>query len=46
MGELIGIEPTFDYTPKAHTPLWPDRHSTCTRFWVTLPCTGVTGFVG
>ena len=24
MGELIGAEPIFEYTPKAHTPLWPD----------------------
>jgi UDP-glucuronate 4-epimerase len=24
MGELIGIEPIFEYTPDAHTPLWPD----------------------
>jgi len=24
MGELIGIEPVFEYTPEAHTPLWPD----------------------
>ena len=24
MGELIGVEPIFEYTPKAHTPLWPD----------------------
>jgi len=24
MGELIGVEPIFDYTPDAHTPLWPD----------------------
>ncbi len=24
MGELIGVEPIFDYTPGAHTPLWPD----------------------
>lgn len=24
MGQLVGIEPTFDYTPQAHTPLWPD----------------------
>jgi nucleoside-diphosphate-sugar epimerase len=24
MGELIGIEPLFEYTPDAHTPLWPD----------------------
>ena len=24
MGELVGVEPTFDYTPEAHTPLWPD----------------------
>lgn len=24
MGELVGVEPTFDYTPDAHTPLWPD----------------------
>jgi UDP-glucuronate 4-epimerase len=24
MGELIGIEPFFEYTPEAHTPLWPD----------------------
>ena len=24
MGELINIEPIFEYTPAAHTPLWPD----------------------
>jgi UDP-glucuronate 4-epimerase len=24
MGELVGIDPIFDYTPDAHTPLWPD----------------------
>ena len=24
MGELIGVEPIFEYTPEAHTPLWPD----------------------
>jgi nucleoside-diphosphate-sugar epimerase len=24
MGELVGIEPTFEYDPSAHTPLWPD----------------------
>ncbi len=24
MGELIGVEPIFEYTPAAHTPLWPD----------------------
>jgi UDP-glucuronate 4-epimerase len=24
MGELIGVEPIFEYTPNAHTPLWPD----------------------
>jgi UDP-glucuronate 4-epimerase len=24
MGELIGVEPVFNYTPAAHTPLWPD----------------------
>jgi UDP-glucuronate 4-epimerase len=24
MGELIGVEPVFEYTPEAHTPLWPD----------------------
>lgn len=24
MGELLGIEPIFEYTPQAHTPLWPD----------------------
>jgi UDP-glucuronate 4-epimerase len=24
MGQLIGIEPIFEYTPEAHTPLWPD----------------------
>lgn len=24
MGELIGVEPIFKYTPNAHTPLWPD----------------------
>ena len=24
MGELVGIEPIFEYTPQVHTPLWPD----------------------
>lgn len=24
MGELTGVEPIFEYTPDAHTPLWPD----------------------
>lgn len=24
MGELVNIEPIFEYTPEAHTPLWPD----------------------
>ncbi|MGV0716840.1 NAD(P)-dependent oxidoreductase [Mycolicibacterium sp. XJ662] len=24
MGELVGVEPTFSYSPEAHTPLWPD----------------------
>ena len=24
MGELMGVEPVFEYTPDAHTPLWPD----------------------
>ena len=24
MGELVGVEPIFDYTDQAHTPLWPD----------------------
>jgi nucleoside-diphosphate-sugar epimerase len=24
MGDLIGVEPIFEYDPTAHTPLWPD----------------------
>lgn len=24
LGELVGIEPVFEYTADAHTPLWPD----------------------
>jgi UDP-glucuronate 4-epimerase len=24
MGELVGIEPKFEYTPDVHTPLWSD----------------------
>jgi len=24
MGRLVGVEPTFEYTPESHTPLWPD----------------------
>jgi nucleoside-diphosphate-sugar epimerase len=24
MGELVGVQPTFEYTEEAHTPLWPD----------------------
>jgi UDP-glucuronate 4-epimerase len=24
MGQLVGVSPVFEYTPAAHTPLWPD----------------------
>jgi hypothetical protein len=24
MGELIGVEPKFEYTETVHTPMWPD----------------------
>jgi UDP-glucuronate 4-epimerase len=24
MGELANTKPIFEYTPAAHTPLWPD----------------------
>jgi UDP-glucuronate 4-epimerase len=24
MGALVGVDPVFEYTPDAHTPLWPD----------------------
>ena len=24
MGQLVGVEPVFEYTEDAHTPLWPD----------------------
>jgi nucleoside-diphosphate-sugar epimerase len=24
LGELVGVEPSFEYTEAAHTPLWPD----------------------
>jgi UDP-glucuronate 4-epimerase len=24
LGTLVGVEPVFEYTPEAHTPLWPD----------------------
>jgi nucleoside-diphosphate-sugar epimerase len=24
MGGLVGVEPVFEYSPEAHTPLWPD----------------------
>lgn len=24
LGELVGVEPVFEYTPDAHPPLWPD----------------------
>jgi UDP-glucuronate 4-epimerase len=24
MGELIGVEPKFEFSPDAHTPMWPD----------------------
>jgi UDP-glucuronate 4-epimerase len=24
LGELVGVEPVFEYSPDAHTPLWPD----------------------
>ena len=24
MGKLVGVDPVFEYTPEAHTPLWPD----------------------
>jgi UDP-glucuronate 4-epimerase len=37
LGELVGVEPTFTYTPSAHTPLWPD----VTRMHETLGRTNV-----
>jgi UDP-glucuronate 4-epimerase len=27
MGELVGVEPIFEYSEEAHTPLWPDLTS-------------------
>ncbi|MDG4668522.1 NAD(P)-dependent oxidoreductase [Mycobacterium sp. 236(2023)] len=24
LGQLVGVEPVFEYTAEAHTPLWPD----------------------
>ena len=27
MGELVGVQPIFEYTDEAHTPLWPDVSS-------------------
>jgi nucleoside-diphosphate-sugar epimerase len=24
MGQLVGVQPIIEYTPKVHTPLWPD----------------------
>ncbi|HEY0226099.1 MAG TPA: NAD(P)-dependent oxidoreductase, partial [Mycobacterium sp.] len=24
LGELVGVQPVFEYSPNAHTPLWPD----------------------
>ncbi|MGE2715361.1 NAD-dependent epimerase/dehydratase family protein [Mycolicibacterium litorale] len=24
LGALVGVDPVFEYTPEAHTPLWPD----------------------
>jgi UDP-glucuronate 4-epimerase len=27
MGELVGVEPIFEYSEEAHTPLWPDPTS-------------------
>jgi hypothetical protein len=24
MADLVGVEPRFEYSPTAHTPLWPD----------------------
>lgn len=37
MGSLVGIEPIFEYTTEAHTPLWPDT----TRMHETLGRTRV-----
>lgn len=34
LGELVGIEPIFEYSEQAHTPLWPDvthMHATLGR---------------
>ncbi len=34
MGDLVGVEPVFEYTPDAHPPLWPDvtyMHATLGR---------------
>jgi nucleoside-diphosphate-sugar epimerase len=24
LGQLVGVQPVFEYSPQAHTPLWPD----------------------
>jgi len=37
LGELVGIEPIFEYTTETHTPLWPD----VTRMHETLGRTRV-----
>lgn len=37
MGELVGVEPIFEYTPDAHTPLWPD----VTHMHEVLGCTTI-----
>lgn len=37
MGHLVGVEPEFEYTASAHTPLWPDT----TRMHATLGRTRV-----
>lgn len=38
MGELVGVDPIFEYSPDAHTPLWPD----VTRMHEVLGRTTVT----
>lgn len=42
MGKLVGIEPIFEYTLQAHTPLWPDT----TRMHAVLGRTQVPWRVG
>ncbi len=46
LGELVGMEPVFEYTPPRRTHRCGQTSPTCTRYWAAPKSAGGTGFGG